>query len=694
MFSGPYPHLPFVGVEVNRARLKSGGQTHPKTKENQRNRKIHAEFLRDQLSHLNAWWGKQKKVREAGNLPELERIPLWIQIDPSKLNADFLRGMGFTIVSEEEDGFVLVAADDKTFVVSGQRLDDFRDKKPKKDTPASIYEIGQPETEDERIRRILPADLCDSWRNIKDKQAVIVDLSISCDLKQPSDFKPQKEDESDQKFDKRVSKREDQLIKQAEELDEVKRQREMQIESFVRSYNGDILECYDNCKEVDFFDSFTVRVSINGQGFKDIVRSFAYLFMVENLEEIAADEAGDLRDILLIQSAGNIRVRSKNPLCYGVENHLQSGHNYPDYVHQPSCRVSNPAQSFQALTVGSIGYADFYNGYQSAIAGKDKSSAFSRAGLSLWDSIKPEVVEVGGDLVKTDTKPVIVSLNTAVAPPLVQSTLYGQSAVGQHSAGTSFAAPRVSGLALQIQTALPNESALLYRALVANSARWPDWADNDADPMSVLQRIGYGRPDPERALGNDPCRVTLIVSNEQLCAREAKLFRVPVPAHLRAAESNYAIRIDITLSYSAMPRRTRQGYLQYLSCRLDWKCSGKGQREEAFRNDLFRTGDDDRANDGYFPWMLRNDQYGVIEKARRNHGTLQKDWAVVESHELPEDFFVGVVGHPGWDTSNQYPANFALVVSFEAINNDVKIYEDVRVLIDQLRVQEQVQVTV
>jgi hypothetical protein len=67
---------------------------------------------------------------------------------------------------------------------------------------------------------------------------------------------------------------------------------------------------------------------------------------------------------------------------------------------------------------------------------------------------------------------------------------------------------------------------------------------------------------------------------------------------------------------------------------------------------------------------------------------------VIKSHELPEDFLIGVVGHPGWDNANQYPAKFALVVSFEAVNDDIEIYEDVRVLVDQLRIQEQAGVVI
>ena len=63
-----------------------------------------------------------------------------------------------------------------------------------------------------------------------------------------------------------------------------------------------------------------------------------------------------------------------------------------------SCRVANPAQSLQALTVGSIAYRAFEGAEWRSIAhGDGHPSAFSRSGFGIWDVIKPEVVEYGGD---------------------------------------------------------------------------------------------------------------------------------------------------------------------------------------------------------------------------------------------------------------------------------------------------------
>jgi hypothetical protein len=826
----------FAGVETDRARLKSApGRKSEQTEWNKANRTEHAVKLRGELDHLNAWWDEQKARRQTENLPELDGIASWVSIDPEAQNADFLRGLGFEIIAEEEYGFVLVAASEETFVISGQALDNFVDLQKKKNgSPAKVYEIGQPETADERLKRILPPSLWANWRLIDDDQKVIADFGISCDLKQESGLNPQKTNESDDRFQKREDKKQKQIEDMINGLEALRLERERLIDKWVAAYNGEIKQCYDS-GEVAFPDSFTVRVEINGKGFKDIVCNFPYLFQIENVEEVdvpdlgsdtsqnalgitiyppendapsvcvidsgimeehsllrpgirpeesrnfipgdnisdTADyvspvghgtqvagavlhpdsvfEEGEVRlagfvqnarildrqaklpvavqpamyvkhivehyhqshgtrifnhsinanipsrtthmstwaacidkvsyenDILFLQSAGNIS-------SHAIQEHLRAGCYYPDYLNEKSSRIANPAQSYQALTVGAIGAEDFETPDRFAIAGRLQNSPFSRSGPGIWDSIKPEVVAVGGDLVVHATDPVRVSKQNELMPVMVQSTLHGRTAIGRHSVGTSYAAPRIAALALALQKELPDESALLYRALIVNSARWPEWAEQADDKYAVLKRIGYGIPDGERALRNDEHRVTLVASGETIVARQAKLFQIPVPPELRSAASSFAVRIDVTLSYVAMPRRTRKGARQYLSFWADWRCSGKNQPAGEFRGGLFKDEEVSGSAD-YFPWMLRNDQHGIVKEARRNLGTVQKDWAVVDSHELPESFLIGVVGHPGWDTANIYPAKFALAVSFEAVNRDIEIYEPVRVLLDQLRVE-------
>ncbi len=59
----------------------------------------------------------------------------------------------------------------------------------------------------------------------------------------------------------------------------------------------------------------------------------------------------------------------------------------------------------------------------------------------------------------------------------------------------------------------------------------------------------------------------------------------------------------------------------------------------------------------------------------RSAGTVQKDWAVISSNQLAESFYIAVVGHPGWDQSGNDQVPYALAVTFEAVDQDVEIYQ-------------------
>ena len=46
----------------------------------------------------------------------------------------------------------------------------------------------------------------------------------------------------------------------------------------------------------------------------------------------------------------------------------------------------------------------------------------------------------------------------------------------------------------------PEESCLLYKALIVQSARLPSWTNNESDLSSVIRMMGYVLPNVERAL--------------------------------------------------------------------------------------------------------------------------------------------------------------------------------------------------
>lgn len=381
-------------------------------------------------------------------------------------------------------------------------------------------------------------------------------------------------------------------------------------------------------------------------------------------------------DVLFIQAAGNISSEV-------ISAYIEAGYQYPDYMNRELARICDPAQSLQALTVGSVALSDYETKDCIALGKTDEVSSFSRSGPGIWDVIKPEIVEYGGTDVKNkrDDYP-ILSNPPEVCPELLRRSPDGP-AFSCDAVGTSFSAPKVTHIAAEIQKILPTAPALLYRALVAQSARWPDYSRNydEVKRQALLRRIGYGIPNLDRATHNNDYRITLITpSIQEIGAGEAHIFRVPIPEQLSTVGEEYTILLEITLSYTAAPRRTRRYTRGYLSSWVDWCCSKIGENSEIFARRILETGASIE-DDGNFNWMIGEAvNRGLIENFSRKNGTLQKDWCTIKSNQLSDAFCIAVRGHKGW--GSLFKAKYSLTISFEAMDQNVPIYEPIRTMIE------------
>ena len=420
-------------------------------------------------------------------------------------------------------------------------------------------------------------------------------------------------------------------------------------------------------------------------------------------------------DVLFVQSSGNLPLTGTNPQP-GVRDHLAAGRDYPAYLYEASTRIANPGQSLQALTVGSVAYGALEaGGWRTFAQERGYPSAFSRSGFSIWNVIKPEVVEYGGDDVRTANLPPDVQAGGRIAaacPELVRSTMFPPGpSFDRDETGTSFSAPKVARIAAGLQRLLPDEPALLYRALIVQSARWPTWAEalltelRRLDPRhdqerrqqlldqasQIIRCIGYGIPNQEAATVNTDHRTTFITNGETLIqARECHIYQVPIPPQLRGQADEFDIRIEVTLSYVAQPRRTRRNLRRYLSTWVDWKSSKLGEGINDFRVRALKEeeNDADPLPGSVLPWTLHEkSDAGWIRDTKRNSGTVQKDWAVVKSNTLPDHFCIAVVGHQGWSHDPDSAARYALAVTFEILGQEIAIYEPLRTAVIELQTQ-------
>ncbi|MEQ6352817.1 S8 family peptidase [Ralstonia pseudosolanacearum] len=421
------------------------------------------------------------------------------------------------------------------------------------------------------------------------------------------------------------------------------------------------------------------------------------------------------RDVLVIQSAGNLPLEGNAPIL-GIREQLNAGRNYPDYLFEDSTRIANPGQSLQALTVGSIAYGAAEAGaWRTFATHADAPSAFTRAGPGIWKVIKPEVVAYGGDAARTNNAPPDVQgggVIPAACPELVRSTLHAPApSSDRDAAGTSYAAPKVARIAARIQQVLPDQPALLYRALLVQSARWPQWADDilrdirtppptqttdERDALrtaasKAMRCLGFGIPDEERATTNTDHRTTLITNGEaSVRAGECHIYQVPIPPQMRQPGDDFEIRIDVTLSYVARPRRTRRNLRRYLSTWVDWKASKLGEGLHDFRVRSLKDASTVEAPlpGSTLPWALHEKpQDGLVADFKRNGGTVQKDWAIVRSHALPDHFCIAVVGHQGWNSDPDSTARYTLAVTFEATGGELAIYEPLQAAVAELQAE-------
>ena len=482
------------------------------------------------------------------------------------------------------------------------------------------------------------------------------------------------------------------------------------------------------------------------------------------------DQLSHEQEVLFIQSAGNQhRLGNGDHPNPGLCAHLDAGRQPPEHQLEASMRVANPAQSLHALTVGSVSAGVFEDASTRSFATDEyQPSGSSRAGYGEpWSVVKPDLVEIGGDLVYNKNPPRFVRIQPEVAVELLNSTMHGAPAYSKDGVGTSFAAPKVAHIAAHLQNLFPAASPLLYRALIVQSARWPGWAENETDKDKVLRLIGYGIPSLERATMNSERRITLITPDAKtIPSKQLHLYTIRIPDELRNPTLDAKIRIDVTLAYTALPRRTRARRTGYLETWLDWESSKLNEPKDVFQTRmqwgdyLFSESEFDNKvtpetliteisaiqiplpaaptnvealnkllNEGRllpyfprialpgevselvareanlsihrrtklnrfileaafpqacpqrikydnFPWLLHTQKgRGEADETCRTRGTAQKDWALFDSFNLPQEFAIAVRSHIGW---NHLPgagtARYCLAVSFEVMKGEVPIY--------------------
>jgi len=379
---------------------------------------------------------------------------------------------------------------------------------------------------------------------------------------------------------------------------------------------------------------------------------------------------GDERQRLICVAAGNAGFESPGYLD-----------GYPTLG--LTSKIQDPAQSFNALTVGSFTskvtlppdpkYAD--GTVVAPVGGVCPSTCCGPVGGG--EAMKPDVVFEGGNIARYGViadhfVPTLCTLSTGhehLTRPL--------SWIAQ----TSEAVARAGRLAGLILTSSPDLRPETVRGLVVHAAEWtPQMEAQFPNLDERLAACGYGVPDEEMALSCARDRATVLIEDEMpnglpqdertTPQRQVKFFRLPVPEEwVELADTGAELRV--TLSYFAEPNLARRRVYRGLD--LKWDVQGPDETEAAFSsrvNKLRRDGGGAQGGGQPYRWE--------VGPLRRRRGTVQRDQALVPASLLAGPKLIAISPVLGWwdarrELATTSSMRFSLIVSVSVPDLDVYV---------------------
>jgi len=241
-----FSHLPLPLVLAGKPKLFGGGKPDTRTFENRENRINHGGYIKRQASQLSRFWKEKQEERLREHLPEIKTgIPILLEIDP-KSDISFLKGLGFEVISELENGYVIVSNGDTDFAVLNRKTEDFIIEISRNcNTPARVYAFHEDEA---RLQKIFGKKLIEIWETVEEERKYEVDVNISCSgnifsLEQP----PEKEvgvDEEEYKSSLKYKNWQKKYSQAYELWDDLKFEREQQFGSFIEHYDGEFIGAF------------------------------------------------------------------------------------------------------------------------------------------------------------------------------------------------------------------------------------------------------------------------------------------------------------------------------------------------------------------------------------------------------------------------------------------------------------------
>nr|WP_309100178.1 S8 family peptidase [Fredinandcohnia onubensis] len=231
---------------------------------------------------------------------------------------------------------------------------------------------------------------------------------------------------------------------------------------------------------------------------------------------VSLDEIQDENDVIFVISAGNFEEQLRP---WPITN--------PNVFND---RITSPADSLRAVTVGSVSHID------SDITKRFEPSPFSRRGPGPNYITKPELVDFGGNIASSP-------FNIIGVPS------FGEYGNLRGDIGTSFSAPRVSALLSKIHHYLDYKiSRNVAKALLIHSAN--DRRKNNRPNKTDRPYLGFGQPQGlEKILDCTSSSSTLIFEGTIMPSTYVEISDFPFPTVLKENDK-WTGEIFVTLVYN------------------------------------------------------------------------------------------------------------------------------------------------
>ncbi|WOS37794.1 hypothetical protein RP300_01347 [Oligella urethralis] len=410
---------------------------------------------------------------------------------------------------------------------------------------------------------------------------------------------------------------------------------------------------------------------------------------------------------LFILAAGNLDKRINSlQFSYPTENEKQE--------------VANPAQAWNAISVGAITYKvkiDEVSSY-SPVANLGELSPHSTTSVSdTWDSnmpLKPEIVFEGGNCGED-----AFSKSTLTSLSLLTTYYNFTDRLFSSFNATSAASAMAANFAIKILSKYPNIWPETIRGLMVHSAEWnkalryqfgSDLLEGNGEVLGsktkefarrMRKRVGFGEPNLNNALNSFRSSAVVILEEEFQPYRKGKnsigsnLLQVDLPWPKEEIQNllTLQVKLKVTLSYFIEPNPSGQaaGRYSYPSHQLKFDLKRANESAENF---LARI-DENTKNK-----MLESDR--LIQKVdhdkwffgidARSKGSIQKDVWIGSATELADRDVLVIFPTTGWWKTRTKLRRFnsktriSLIVSLEALNPeiDIDLYTSIQNKVDSM----------